>query len=118
KNLESLDGIKTVPIDVLEEGSLKELGSNIGPVDVLFNGVGLVHVGTVLDCSDEEFQSSLQVNVLSLFKMIKAFLPSMIASGSGSIVNVASVQSSIRGFPDRFAYSTSKAAVIGLTKSV
>lgn len=87
-------------------------------VDALFNCVGYVHDGTILDCSEAEWWQSWEWNVSTMFKLTKALLPSMLAKGGGSIVNVASVTSSITGVANRFAYGTTKAAVIGLTKSI
>jgi 2-keto-3-deoxy-L-fuconate dehydrogenase len=87
-------------------------------VDVLFNGAGYVHAGTVLDCSEADWDFAFTLNVRSQFRTIKAFLPGMLARGGGSIINVASVASSLKGAPNRFVYGTTKAAVIGLTKAV
>ena len=94
-----------------------------GPVQVLFNGAGYVHAGTVLDCDELAFDFSFDLNVRSMYRMIRAFLPAMLdsfdkGSGGGSIINVASVAGSIKGAPNRFVYGATKAAVIGLTKSV
>ncbi|WP_219844494.1 MULTISPECIES: SDR family oxidoreductase [unclassified Arthrobacter] len=117
-DLEGQDGLNAVGLNVLDRNALSELATRTGPVDVLFNGVGMVHVGDIMNCTDDEFEAALRVNVISMFGVIKAFLPGMLESGNGSIINMSSVQSSVRGFPQRFAYATSKAAVIGLTKSV
>jgi 2-keto-3-deoxy-L-fuconate dehydrogenase len=85
---------------------------------VLFNGAGFVHSGTVLECTEEEWSFGFDLNVRSQFRTIQAFLPAMLAKGGGSIINVASVAGSIKGAPNRFVYGATKAAVIGLTKSV
>ncbi len=87
-------------------------------MDVLFNAAGFVDAGTVLDCDDADFDFSMDLNVRAMYRMTRAFLPGMLAKGSGSIINVASVASSIKGAPNRFIYGTTKAAVIGMTKAV
>ena len=87
-------------------------------MDVLFNAAGFVDAGTVLDCDDAAFDFSMDLNVRAMYRMTRAFLPGMLAKGSGSIINVASVASSIKGAPNRFIYGTTKAAVIGMTKAV
>ena len=89
-----------------------------GPIDVLVNCAGIVHHGTILECDEAAWAASLELNVTSMYRLISAFLPGMLSAHRGSIVNVASVASSIKGVPNRCAYSASKAAVIGLTKSV
>lgn len=90
----------------------------IGPVDVLFNCAGVVHSGNLLTCSEQEWQFALDLNVTAMFHMIQAFLPGMLAQKKGSIINMSSVASSVKGVANRFAYSATKAAVIGLTRSV
>lgn len=87
-------------------------------VDVLFNGAGFVHGGTVLDCTEDEWSFAFDLNVRSMYRTIRAFLPAMLSRGQGSIINMASVASSIKGAPNRFLYGSTKAAVIGLTKAV
>ena len=94
------------------------LAREIGPIDVLFNCAGFVHHGTVLECDDAAWDFSFDLNVKSMHRTIRAFLPGMLAKGGGSIVNVASAASSVRGIPNRYVYGASKAAVIGLTKAV
>jgi 2-keto-3-deoxy-L-fuconate dehydrogenase len=89
-----------------------------GPLQVLFNGAGYVHAGSILDCDEAAWDFSFNLNVRSMYRLIRAVLPGMLAQGGGSIINVASVASSIKGAPNRFVYGTTKAAVIGLTKSV
>jgi 2-keto-3-deoxy-L-fuconate dehydrogenase len=94
-----------------------------GPVNILFNGAGYVHAGTILDCDEKAFDFSFDLNVRAMYRMTRAFLPAMLASfeqgtGSGSIINVASVAGSIKGAPNRFVYGATKAAVIGMTKSI
>jgi 2-keto-3-deoxy-L-fuconate dehydrogenase len=111
-------GVTTRRLDVTDGASIARAAKEIGGVDVLFNCAGLVPSGTVLECSDEEWARVLDVNVTSCFRMIRAFLPSMVDHGGGVIINMASVVSSLKAAPNRFAYGASKAAVIGITKSV
>ena len=101
-------------IDTLAKAVAKEFGG----LDVLINVAGYVHHGTVLECSDEDWDFSFDLNVKSMHRMIRAFLPGMLKKGGGSIVNMSSAASSVRGVPNRYIYGTTKAAVIGLTKSV
>jgi 2-keto-3-deoxy-L-fuconate dehydrogenase len=105
-------------VDVRSTKSVEDTARRVGPVDVLFNAAGFVHHGTVLDSSEEAFMSSFDLNVMSMHRTIKAFLPGMLAKGKGSIVNIASGASSVRGLPFRYIYGTTKAAVIGLSKAV
>jgi 2-keto-3-deoxy-L-fuconate dehydrogenase len=109
---------ETRRLDVTDGAAIVALAEELGAVDVLFNGVGFVHSGTILDCDEAAWSASLAINVTSMYRTIRAFLPAMLAASGGSIVNVASVASSIKGVPGRFAYGASKAAVIGLTKAV
>lgn len=106
------------PLDVTRDAAIEALVSSLPAPHVLFNCAGWVHQGTILDCSDEDWDRSFSINVRSMFKMIRAVLPGMLDNGGGSIINMASVCSSVKGLPNRFAYGTTKAAVIGLTKSV
>ncbi len=105
-------------LDVRSAEAVAALAHELGPIDVLFNCAGFVHHGSVLDCSDEDWDFSFDLNVKAMHRTIRAFLPGMLAKGGGSIVNVASGASSVRGIPNRYAYGASKAAVIGLTKAV
>ncbi len=116
--LADLDGCRTERLDVLDGDAITRLAAEVGPVDVLFNCAGHVHHGTILDCSEEDWSFSFDLNVRSMYRTIRAFLPSMIERGGGSIINVSSVASSLKGVPLRCVYSATKAAVIGLTKSV
>ena len=120
KNLKTLEGsgITTRRLDVLDKAAIQATAREIGTVDVLMNCAGFVHHGSVLECDDKAWDFSMNLNVRSMFWMIQAFIPGMVQKGKGSIVNVASVASSLRGLPNRFVYGTSKAAVIGLTKAV
>ena len=105
-------------LDVLDAASIQDCAGRHPEVDILVNCAGIVCNGTLLECSDDDWQRTMNVNVTSMFKMIAAFLPAMLERERGSIINIASVASSVKGAPNRFAYGTSKAAVIGLTKSV
>jgi 2-keto-3-deoxy-L-fuconate dehydrogenase len=111
-------GIETERLDVLDPQAIRALAARIGGVDVLFNCAGFVEHGTILDTDDAKFAFSLELNVVAMYRMMQAFLPGMIARGGGSIVNMASVASSIIAAPSRFTYGATKAAVIGMTKSV
>ena len=105
-------------VDARQLASIKRTAEAIGPVDILFNAAGFVHHGTVLECSNEDWDFSFDLNVKSIHRTISTFLPGMIERGGGSIVNIASVSGSILGVPNRYAYGATKAAVIGLTKAV
>lgn len=115
--LRDLDA-ETHALDVRSTEAVEALAKQIGPVDVLFNCAGYVHHGAALDCSDADWDYSFDLNVKSMHRTIRAFLPGMLAMGAGSIVNIASGASSVRGIPNRYVYGASKAAVIGLTKAV
>jgi 2-keto-3-deoxy-L-fuconate dehydrogenase len=105
-------------LDVLDKDAIAALAKEVGTADVLFNCAGFVHHGTVLDATDAEWQRGFDLNVRSMFWTIQAFLPGMVAKGSGSIINMSSAASSVKGAALRFVYGSTKAAVIGLTKSV
>jgi len=116
-------GIEARMLDVTDAAAIGTLAAELGAVQVLFNGAGFVHAGSVLDCSEAEWDFALTLNVRSMYRLIRALLPAMLAhhaagKGGASIINVASAASSIKGVPNRFVYATTKAAVIGLTKSV
>jgi 2-keto-3-deoxy-L-fuconate dehydrogenase len=111
-------GIETYALDVRDTAAVNALAEKVGPVDALFNCAGFVHHGTVLTTSDEEWDFSFDINVKSMHRTIRAFLPGMLAKGKGSIINISSGASSVRGIPNRYVYGASKAAVVGLTKSV
>ena len=110
--------IETCVLDVNNLKAIQQLAKETGSIDVLFNCAGFVHHGTVLDCEESDWDISFNLNVRSMYRMIKAFLPAMLESGGGSIVNMSSVASSVKGLPNRFVYGASKAAVVGLTKSI
>ena len=105
-------------LDVTSSAEVTALAAELGAIDVLFNCAGYVHHGAILDCDEEAWKFSFDLNVGSMYRTIRAFLPAMLANGGGSIINMASAASSIKGVPVRFAYGTTKAAVIGLTKSI
>ena len=111
-------GLVTRKLDVLNDEAVKEAVAEIGPVDILFNCAGFVHSGSILDMRDDDLDFAFDLNVRSMVRTIRAVLPGMIERGGGSIINMSSVASSITGVQNRFAYGTTKAAVIGLTKSV
>ena len=111
-------GLQTRKLDVLDKAAIGALAKEIGAIDVLFNCAGFVHHGTVLDATDEQWQFAFDLNVRSMFWTIQAFLPGMVEKGGGSIVNMSSAASSVKGAALRFIYGTTKAAVVGLTKSV
>jgi NAD(P)-dependent dehydrogenase (short-subunit alcohol dehydrogenase family) len=116
--LTALTGVTPRKLDVLDRTAIDGLAKETGPIDVLFNCAGFVHHGAVLDATDEQWQSALDLNVRSMFWTIQAFLPGMLTRGGGSIVNMSSAASSVKGAALRCIYGTTKAAVIGLTKSV
>jgi 2-keto-3-deoxy-L-fuconate dehydrogenase len=108
----------TLTLDVRDAAAVAALPARTGPIDVLMNCAGMVHHGTILDCDEAAWGLSNDLNVTAIYRTIRAYLPGMLAQGAGSIVNVASIASSIKGIPNRFAYGATKAAVIGLTKAV
>ena len=118
ERLAGTTGIETKRLDVTDQAAVAKLAEEVGAVDALLNIAGFVHHGSILDCAEEDWDFSFDLNVRSMYRTIRAFLPAMLEAGGGSIVNMASVASSIRGLPNRFVYGASKAAVIGLTKSV
>ena len=105
-------------LDVTDRGAIQHFAADVGGIDVLFNCAGFVHSGTILESTEEELDFGLNLNVRSMYHLIRAFLPAMLVRGGGSIINMSSVASSLKGVPNRFTYSLTKAAVIGLTKSV
>lgn len=116
--LTTLAGADTRVLDVTDGAAITALVADVGPVDVLFNCAGIVHAGSILECTDEDWDRAIALNAKAQFRLVRAVLPGMLAQGRGSIVNMSSVASSVTGVPNRFAYGASKAAVIGLTKSV
>ncbi|MBB3021493.1 2-keto-3-deoxy-L-fuconate dehydrogenase [Microvirga lupini] len=116
--LEGLENAQKRRLDVLSSTSVEQLVSEAGSFDILVNAAGFVHHGTILECSDRDWDFSFDLNVRSMHRTIRAVLPGMLEKGRGSIVNIASGASSVRGIPNRYVYGTTKAAVIGLTKAV
>jgi len=109
---------RTLRLDVTDPAAARAAAAAHPQVNVLFNGAGYVHAGTVLDCTEADFDMAMTLNVRSMFRTIQAFAPAMLAAGGGSIINVASVAGSLKGAPNRFIYGTTKAAIVGLTKAV
>ena len=111
-------GVTVRRLDVLKAAEIEDFSKEIDAPDILFNCAGFVHNGSILDCDEDAFDFSVNLNIRAMYRMIRAFLPGMIARGGGAIVNMASVASTVIAAPNRFIYGTTKAAVIGLTKSV
>ena len=122
KTLKSLNeefpNIKVSTLDSTKNDAINNFFSKIDKVDVLFNAVGFVHHGTILDCDEKDWDFSFDANVKSMYFMIKEILPKMIKQNKGNIINMSSIVSSLRGLPNRFAYGATKAAIVGLTKSI
>jgi 2-keto-3-deoxy-L-fuconate dehydrogenase len=110
--------LQTMPLDVRDRAAIERIAAGLGAVDVLFNCAGYVHHGTILDCDEAAWAFSLELNVAAMYRMARAFLPEMLAAGHGNIINMSSVASSVTGVPNRFVYGVTKAAVIGMTKSI
>ena len=117
-DLEGKQGIRTRALDVTDEAAINAVAREVGDIDVLFNCAGIVHHGSILEAAPKDWDQGFAVNVKSMYLVSRAFIPGMLTKGRGSIINMASVASSIRGLPNRFVYGTTKAAVIGLTKSI
>jgi len=118
-----IDALKDKPVearklDVLDGDAIKALAQELGAIDVLFNCAGYVHAGSILEASEEDWDFAFDLNAKAMYRMIRAFLPAMLEKGGGSIINMSSAASSVKGVPNRFVYGASKAAVIGLTKAV
>ena len=118
RELAGTPGITVRRLDVTDKAAIEACAAEVGAVDVLFNCAGYVAGGTILECDDKAWDFSNDINVRAMFWMTRAFLPAMIARGGGSVVNMSSVASSVKGVVNRFVYGTTKAAVIGMTKSV
>ena len=118
KEIEGVNGIITRKLNVLDDAEVKALVAEIGQVDILFNCAGVVHGGSILEMKDEDLDFAVNLNVKAMIRTIRAVLPGMLERKDGAIVNMASVASSVKGVPNRFAYGVTKAAVIGLTKAV
>lgn len=118
RRFDDLEHVNCAVLDVTDAQQISAAGDQFGRINILFNCAGIVHTGSILECSEQDWDRAFAVNVQSMYRLIRAFLPGMVNRGGGSIINMASVASSIAGVPNRFAYSASKAAVVGLTKSV
>ncbi len=116
--LAGVAGCRTRRLDVRDPVEVAAAMSDAGPIDILFNCAGYVHSGTILECDESTWNFSVDINVTSMYRLIRAALPGMLERGRGSIVNMSSVAGSIKGVPNRFVYGVTKAAVIGLTKSI
>jgi 2-keto-3-deoxy-L-fuconate dehydrogenase len=116
--LAGIDGVTPLKLDVTDANAVARATAELPPLDILFNCAGYVAGGTILDCAEDDWDFSFDLNVKAMYRLIKLTLPAMLANGGGSIINMSSVASSMKGVPNRFAYCASKAAVIGLTKSV
>ena len=116
--LDGKEGVKVRQLDVTDEAAINRLAAEVGAIDVLFNCAGIVHHGSILDATTKDWDQAFAVNTKSMFLVSKAFIPGMLKKGKGSIINMASVASSLKGLPNRFVYGASKAAVIGLTKAI
>lgn len=116
--LTDLKNCRTVRLDARDGTMIEDVIAQSGPLDILFNCAGMVPAGTILDCTEDDWSRAFDLNVTAMYRMIKAALPGMLAKGGGSIINMSSVASSIKGVPNRFAYGATKAAVIGLTKAI
>lgn len=116
--VETLGGAIPRALDVTNADAAKAIASEFPEVNVLYNCAGFVHSGTILDCDEDAWNFSLSLNVTAMYRMIRAFLPAMLERSGGSIINMSSIASSIKGIPNRFAYGATKAAVVGLTKAV
>lgn len=117
-DLARVTGCTVRQLDVTDPAAVLAAAAAAGPVDILFNGMGYVHAGTILECDDDAFDFSIELNVRAMYRMIRAFLPAMLDRGRGSIVNMASVCGVTRGLPNRFVYGVTKAAVVGMTRAV
>lgn len=118
RSLEGTPGVTTRVLDVTGSEAVGRVAREAGAIDVLFNCAGIVHHGSILECSEQDWDRSFDVNIKSMYRVTRAFLPGMLERGKGSIINMASVASSVRGLPNRLAYGTTKAAVIGFTKAI
>ena len=118
EDLKEYGVVDCLRLDVRDSAAIEAIAMRLSPIDILFNAAGFVHHGTVLECTEQDWDFSFDLNVKSMHRTIKAFVPGMLQKGKGSIINIASGASSVRGIPNRYVYGASKAAVIGLTKAV
>lgn len=112
------DKVEARKLDVLDNAAVQALAKELGAIDVLFNCAGFVHAGSILEASEEDWDFAFNLNAKAMYRTIRAFLPAMLEAGGGSIINMSSAASSVKGVPNRFVYGASKAAVIGLTKAI
>ncbi len=118
ETLSTLKGAETRVLNVTDGAAIGAFAGDVGTIDILFNCAGIVHSGTIMECDEKDWDFAFELNVKAMYRMCRAFLPGMLAQNYGSIINMSSVASSVKGVPNRFAYTASKAAVIGLTKSI
>ncbi len=116
--LDAIDGITGLMLDVTSQAEVERVVARVGPIDVLFNCAGFVHSGTILECEEADWDFSFNLNVKAMYRLARAVIPGMLEAGGGSIINMSSLASSVKGVPNRFVYSASKAAVIGMTKAI
>ena len=116
--LNTLNEMTTIRADVTKKEDINNLYESTGGVDILFNGVGFVHGGTIMECDEDQWDQAFEINVKSMYQIIKKYLPYMIEKKYGSIINMSSLASSLAGVVNRFSYSSTKAAIIGMTKSI
>ncbi|MFS8183296.1 SDR family oxidoreductase [Pseudovibrio denitrificans] len=116
--LNAIDGVTGLKLDVTNADEVQETLKKTGPLDILFNCAGFVHNGTILECDEDAWDFSFNLNVKAMYRLCRAAIPAMLENGGGSIINMSSVASSLKGVPNRFVYCSSKAAVIGLTKAI
>ena len=118
RSLEGTPGVSTRVLDVTDSAAVERVAKEAGDVNVVFNCAGIVHHGTIMECSEQDWDRSFDLNIKSMYRVTRAFLPGMLKQQKGSIINMASVASSLRGLPNRLAYGTTKAAVLGFTKAI
>ncbi|SDR29716.1 SDR family oxidoreductase [Pseudovibrio sp. Tun.PSC04-5.I4] len=118
ESLGALEGVTALKLDVTDGVAVKEMISSVGTLDILFNCAGFVHSGTILECDEDAWDFSFNLNAKAMYRLCREVIPAMLENGGGSIINMSSVASSLKGVPNRFAYCSSKAAVIGLTKAI
>lgn len=116
--LDGMVGVTAIKLDVTDASAVQQVVEMTGPVDILFNCAGFVHSGTILECDEDAWDFSFNLNCKAMYRLARLFIPGMRDKGQGSIINMSSAASSVKGVPNRFAYTASKAAVIGITKSI
>ena len=118
QELSAMDGVTAIKLDVTDAEAVKSVVESTGAIDILFNCAGFVHSGTILECDEDDWDFSFNLNCKAMYRLARLFIPAMREKGKGSIINMSSAASSVKGVPNRFAYTASKAAVIGMTKSI